>query len=127
MGAETDSLNLVTMKGESHESSRNHDERCVVLWADMNLALAAKMMWDSDCGVLPVVNEEGRVIGMITDRDICMAIATKGRPASNITVWETRSGQLYSFRPQDDIHDALNVSRNLGPSVLKDFLNRRMR
>lgn len=76
---------------------------------ETNLALAAKMMWDSDCGALPVVNEEGRVIGMITDRDICMAVATKGRLASDITVWETSSGQLYSCRPQDDIHDALNT------------------
>lgn len=42
-----------------------------------NLAAAAKMMWDSDCGALPVLNVEGKVIGVITDRDVCMATATK--------------------------------------------------
>ena len=44
---------------------------------DTNLAAAAKMMWDSDCGALPVLNVQGQVMSMITDRDICMAAATK--------------------------------------------------
>jgi len=52
---------------------------------DTNLAAAAGMMWDSDCGILPVVDREGKVIGLITDRDICMAVATKHRLASDIT------------------------------------------
>lgn len=56
---------------------------------DTNLAAAAKMMWDTDCGVLPVLNVEGQVSGMITDRDICMACATKNRAPSKITVSET--------------------------------------
>ena len=34
------------------------------------------MMWDSDCGCLPVTAGDGsqRLLGIITDRDICMAI-----------------------------------------------------
>ncbi len=61
---------------------------------ESNLAAVAKEMWDSDCGVLPIVNHAGEVEGVITDRDICMAVATKGRVASDITVWETSSGKL---------------------------------
>jgi CBS domain-containing protein len=76
---------------------------------ETSLAEAAMKMWDSDCGVLPVVNREGKVIGVITDRDICMAVATKGRAASNISVWETASGQLYSCAPDDDIQDVLKT------------------
>jgi CBS domain-containing protein len=49
---------------------------------DTNLAAAAKMMWDSDCGALPVVNIEGHLLGVITDRDICRAAATRNKPAS---------------------------------------------
>ena len=60
---------------------------------DTNLAAAAHMMWDSDCGALPVLNVQGEVIGMITDRDICMATATKNKPPLEITVWETISGK----------------------------------
>ena len=78
---------------------------------DTNLAAAAKMMWDSDCGVLPVLNIEGHVMGMITDRDICMAAATKNKPTSDITVWETVSGKAYTCQLSDDVHTALDIMR----------------
>ncbi len=75
---------------------------------DTNLAAAAKMMWDSDCGALPILNMQGRVLGMITDRDICMATSTKNRVPSAITVGETSSGKAITCRPDDDIHTALD-------------------
>ena len=78
---------------------------------DTNLAAAAKMMWDSDCGALPVLNTNGQVLGMITDRDICMATATKNRPPSEITVWETTSGKAYTCRATDDVHTALDTMK----------------
>jgi len=74
---------------------------------DTNLAAAAKMMWDSDCGALPILSLEGRVMGVITDRDICMAASTKDRTPSAITVWETSSGKAVTCRLDDDVHDAL--------------------
>ena len=76
---------------------------------DTNLAAAACMMWDSDCGILPVVSHEGKVIGMITDRDICMSVATKGLVASAISVWETSAGKVYSCSPDDDVREALKT------------------
>jgi CBS domain-containing protein len=78
---------------------------------DTNLAAAAKIMWDSDCGALPVLNVEGHVMGMITDRDICMASATKNKPASDITVWETVSGKVYTCILSDDVHTALDIMK----------------
>ncbi len=76
-----------------------------------NLAAAAKMMWDSDCGALPVLNVDGQVMGVITDRDICMSTATKNKPASDITVWETVSGKAHTCRMSDDVHTALNIMK----------------
>lgn len=76
---------------------------------DTNLAAAAKMLWDSDCGALPVLNAEGKVIGVITDRDVCMATATKNKPPSEITVWETISGRAHTCQRSDDIHTALAI------------------
>ncbi len=78
---------------------------------DTNLAAAATMMWDSDCGALPVLNTNGQVMGMITDRDICMATATKNKPPSEITVWETTSGKAYTCKPTDDVHTALDLMK----------------
>ena len=42
-----------------------------------DLHRAAQMMWESDCGALPVLDADNRVVGMITDRDICMAAYTQ--------------------------------------------------
>lgn len=78
---------------------------------DTNLAAAAKRMWDSDCGALPVLNTQGQVMGMITDRDICMAAATKNKPASDITVWETVSGKISTCNMSDDVHTALDIMK----------------
>lgn len=78
---------------------------------DTNLAVGGKMMWDSDCGVLPVLNVEGKVLGVITDRDICMAVATRNKLASEITVWETVSGKACTCRDTDDIHTALDIMK----------------
>ncbi|MGE4065537.1 MAG: CBS domain-containing protein [Vicinamibacterales bacterium] len=74
---------------------------------DDNLAAAAKQMWDRDCGILPVLDEAGHVMGVVTDRDICMAVATRDRLASRITVGEVTSGRLVGVGPEDGVHDAL--------------------
>jgi CBS domain-containing protein len=79
---------------------------------ETNLAEAAAMMLEYDCGALPVVNHEHRVIGMITDRDIAIAAATKARLASEIRVSEVISRKVYSAMPDEDIHTALKIMRH---------------
>jgi CBS domain-containing protein len=75
---------------------------------DTNLSGAAKMMWDSDCGALPILNVQGQVMGMITDRDICMATSTKNKTPSAITAWETASGKAITCRLDDEIQTAMD-------------------
>lgn len=77
-----------------------------------NLADAARLMWEADCGILPVVAEGGKVVGLITDRDICMAGMTKGRNESNIAVEDVISGKVFTCKPEDDIQSALNTIRD---------------
>src|SRR5438034_8933892 len=74
-----------------------------------NLAEAASFMWDYDCGILPVVADGGRVVGLITDRDICIGGATKNRNLSNIAVEEIMTGKVYSCAPEDDVRKALET------------------
>jgi CBS domain-containing protein len=75
---------------------------------ETNLAAAAMQMWRGDFGVMPVV-AGGRVVGMITDRDICIAAATKHRDPANVRVKEVISGQVYGCSPDTDIHEALKI------------------
>jgi CBS domain-containing protein len=78
---------------------------------ETSLAAAAVMMLDYDCGALPVVNNENKVIGIITDRDIAIAAATKGRLASEILVGEVISRKIFSATLDEDIHMALKTMR----------------
>ncbi len=72
---------------------------------------SAKVMWERDCGAVPVVDQEGRVIAMLTDRDICMAALTQGRPLGGIHVSSAMSRRLWSCRPKDEVKDAEKLMR----------------
>lgn len=78
---------------------------------DTSLSAAAALMWDVDCGVLPVVSDGGKVVGLITDRDIAIALGTRNRLASDIPVSEVMAAQVYSCVADDDVHTALKTMR----------------
>jgi CBS domain-containing protein len=76
-----------------------------------NLATAARIMWVNDCGILPIVHSGGAAVGVLTDRDICMAAASKDRRPSDVSVAEVMMRQLYSCPPEADIREALQIMR----------------
>jgi CBS domain-containing protein len=76
---------------------------------ETNLAAAAMQMWERDCGVLPVVDDQRKVIGMITDRDICMAAATNHQDIATIEVRELTSEPIHTCKPEADILEALKI------------------
>ena len=76
-----------------------------------NLADTAGLMWERDCGVIPVIDEEEKILGMITDRDICMAAALTGRDLPSIPVSDVITGVVYGCKSEDDIHQALATMR----------------
>lgn len=77
--------------------------------ASTNLGAAIEMLWNRNCGFLPVVDENEKVIGVVTDRDLCIAMGTRNRVAGEITVGEALSPQLFYCKPEDDIHAALKI------------------
>ena len=79
------------------------------IWLTESLVDAAKLMWENDCGVLPIIKDGRKVIGMITDRDICMAVGMRDRNPSAVSVEEVMTGQVYSVSGEDDIDLALEV------------------
>jgi CBS domain-containing protein len=78
---------------------------------EMNLGSATELMWRGDCGFLPVIGNDGKVVGVITDRDICVALGTRGRPSGDVTVAEAMSRKAYFCAPDDDVHIALRAMR----------------
>jgi CBS-domain-containing membrane protein len=80
--------------------------------SSQSLSAAAKIMWDCDCGALPVIDEASRVLGMITDRDICMSCWTQDRPPSAILVSESMSRALFSCSAEDTLAATEEIMRS---------------
>jgi len=76
-----------------------------------NLGSATELMWKANCGFLPVLSTGGKLMGVITDRDICIALGTRNCLAGELRVGEVMSGELHSCAPDDDIHMALQTMR----------------
>jgi len=74
-----------------------------------DLVHAAGLMRDRGCGALPVVDAWGKVVAMVTDRDVCLATAARDLPASRLRVGEVMSSQVHACREQDDVETALKV------------------
>jgi CBS domain-containing protein len=76
-----------------------------------SLATAAAVMWDHDVGSLPVLDGGGRVVGMITDRDICMAAYTRGARLDDLRVDSVMSRRLHACSPEQSVAKAEEVMR----------------
>lgn len=75
---------------------------------------AAQLLWENDCGVLPVVDSDGRPVGMVTDRDLCMAAFTRGRALNELVVADAMSREVFGCAVGDSLETALDVMRRWG-------------
>jgi CBS domain-containing protein len=77
--------------------------------ADATLADAAMIMWRRDCGFVPVVEETGgRFVGVVTDRDICMAATTKHSTPASIPVGAIMNKAVVTCGPTDDVKKVMH-------------------
>jgi CBS domain-containing protein len=69
---------------------------------------AARIMWEHDCGVVPVLagDSSDRVTGVITDRDICMAAYSQGKPLCDIPVTSAMAQELCCCTPETPVQEA---------------------
>lgn len=74
-----------------------------------NTAAATEIMWTKNCGALPIVEDGRGVVGMVTDRDLLIALGTTNRNASDLPVGEVMSKDLSLCAPDDDVRDALRI------------------
>jgi CBS domain-containing protein len=85
---------------------------------ETNLAAVTHVMWEQDCGFIPVVDAAGDVIGVITDRDICVAAATRRLLPEQIAASDVMSPSVHTCLPGDTVEQAL--------SIMKQFQVRRL-
>ena len=85
-----------------------HAHQCSV---NDTLDRAARLMWEHDCGAIPVVDLRGHTVGMITDRDICMAAYIQGQPLHRIGVKVAGSRHVHSVAPDASVELACAIMR----------------
>lgn len=79
---------------------------------ETSLAQAARFMQSVDCGILPVIDSDRRVVGVITDRDICLAIGASNRSPRAMAVHEVMAKYPVVAREDDELSAALSAMRH---------------
>lgn len=77
--------------------------------AGTNLAAVTELLWKYDVGALPVVDADGKLVGIVTDRDIAIALGTRDIAASGVLVDDVMTREVWTCRPSDDLPDALKL------------------
>jgi CBS domain-containing protein len=77
-----------------------------------NVGVAVELMWVHSCGILPVVGSDRKLLGIVTDRDLCVAIGTRNRVAGELSVAEIATKRVFTCKPDDEIHEALLIMAN---------------
>ena len=74
------------------------------------LDCAARIMWERDCGFVPIVASD-RAVGVITDRDICIAAYTQGKLLTEISISNIAMKPVVSVRRDDSLQMAEDLMR----------------
>jgi CBS domain-containing protein len=77
-----------------------------------SLSAAARIMLNRDCGIVPVADAQQKLLGVITDRDVCIAVATKFQSPDEIPVRDVMTTKVHMCLPDDDARTALNLMKN---------------
>lgn len=72
---------------------------------------AAQLMWEKDCGFLPVVDGEQRVVGVVTDRDVCMGAYTQGKSLMEVPVESVMSRDIRVCKAEDEVASVERIMR----------------
>ncbi|MGI8670583.1 MAG: CBS domain-containing protein [Aridibacter sp.] len=79
--------------------------------AEDDLAKAVEIMREKDCGFVPVVNKKSEVIGIVTDRDIAIAVFMQKKTASKISIGDIIDRRIITCSEKDDVEDVLKKMR----------------
>jgi CBS domain-containing protein len=98
------------MKEDSMSAVREFmttDARCV--GENESLQEAARLMRDLDCGALPICGDDGKLKGMITDRDIVLKCVAAGRDPGQMMARDLASGKPYCIEADANVDDAIGM------------------
>jgi CBS domain-containing protein len=79
---------------------------------DATVADVARIMADNGCGAIPIVDDAKKVVGIVTDRDVCLAMANARRLPSEIPVDQVMTKAVAMCGPDDGLEAALQTMEN---------------
>jgi CBS domain-containing protein len=71
------------------------------------LGIASRRMNEADCGTLAVLDHHGRVGGILTDRDLAMALGKTTHNAAHVTAEEAMTRHVHTCTPDETVKTAL--------------------
>jgi CBS domain-containing protein len=78
---------------------------------EATVATAARIMSASECGIVPVVDARRRLVGVVTDRDLCLALGGRVREPGALPISDVMTRTVYSCSANEDPAFALKVMR----------------
>ena len=76
------------------------------------MSTVAGLMWEHDIGAVPVLGADGSLVGIVTDRDLCMAAYFTGEPLAKIPVERSMSKTVFTVTPEQDVAAAEEIMRS---------------
>lgn len=94
------------------ESVMTRDPVCCT--ANESVVECARMMEEEDVGMIPVIEsaDTRKLVGVVTDRDICLAVVATGRNPSECTVEDCMTDELFTVKPGEDLSRALEIMKS---------------
>lgn len=80
--------------------------------ADEAMSTAARLMWEHDIGAVPVLDSEGKLVGIVTDRDLCMGAYFTGEPLTAVPVEHAMSKVVFRTEPAQAIDEVEELMRS---------------
>ncbi len=80
--------------------------------ADEAMSAAARLMWEHDIGAVPVLDAAGRLVGIVTDRDLCMCAYFTGEPLTSVPVEHAMSKVVFTIEPAQTVEKAEELMRS---------------
>jgi CBS domain-containing protein len=81
----------------------------VTINPDATLAQAAEVMRDANVGMLPIVEEDGKLRSVVTDRDIVVRAVARGIEPDTTPVKNLDTEDVVSARPEWDVEEAMRL------------------
>ena len=78
-------------------------EHVVRIHPEETVAVAARMLEHNNIGAMPVCSSDGRLYGMLTDRDIVTRCLASGKSPQTTRVREIMTGKIYVGRPDMEV------------------------